>query len=135
MKISPLALATAFALSSTVALAQAGGAAGTGGAGTGGTGSATSGTASPGTATPGTTTGTSGTTTGSTAGNVNTNSPMNPSGNPALPNNVRKSRAVSLTDDAFYNDGQIGPNHRNRPSKKKAPCWSGRGFLRGGEAS
>jgi hypothetical protein len=56
----PLALATAFALSSTVALAQAGGAAGTGGAGTGGTGSATSGTASPGTATPGTTTGTSG---------------------------------------------------------------------------
>jgi hypothetical protein len=30
MKISPLALATAFALSSTVALAQAGGAAGTG---------------------------------------------------------------------------------------------------------
>ena len=63
MKISPLALATAFALSSTVALAQAGGAAGTGGAGTGGTGSATSGTASPGTATPGTTTGTSGTTT------------------------------------------------------------------------
>ena len=96
MRISTLALATVFALSSTFALAQAGGAA----------------LAEPGPVEPdqrqerhlparrrrktGTTTGMSnGSASGTTAGSVNTNSPINPSGNPALPNNPSGNSALS----------------------------------------
>jgi hypothetical protein len=86
MKLTTIALATAFALSSTFALAQAGGAAGgsTGGSTTGGASMSGSGTGT----TTGGTTGTTGMGSGSTAAPAvqNPNNPMNPSGNTLAPN-------------------------------------------------
>jgi hypothetical protein len=85
MKLTTIALATAFALSSTFALAQAGGAAGgsTGGSTTGGASMSGSGTGT----TTGGTTGT-GMGSGSSTGTAvqNPSNTMNPSGNTLAPN-------------------------------------------------
>jgi hypothetical protein len=95
MKIMTFVFAGALALSSTIALAQTGGAAGAGGTASGGASSGTMGTSpSP---SAGSTTGTAPgtTTTGSTVGSTaNSPSPMNPSGNPALPSNPSGNPAL-----------------------------------------
>ena len=82
MKLTTIALAAAFALSSTFALAQAGGTGGSAG------GSATGGASMSGSGTGTTTGGTTGTGSGNTTSPAvqSPNNPMNPSGNTLAPN-------------------------------------------------
>jgi hypothetical protein len=85
MKLTTIALATVFALSSTFALAQAGGAAG-GSAGSSTTGGASMSGSTTGTTTGGTTGMGSGTGTSAGTATQNPNNPVNPSGNTLAPN-------------------------------------------------
>ncbi|HWE06072.1 MAG TPA: hypothetical protein VG274_05140 [Rhizomicrobium sp.] len=93
MKIATLALASLFALSSSFAFAQSGGATG----GTSSSGMSTSGnavTAGPNTGMP------NGMTTGSAAGNHNTDSSINPLGGPAAPHDSADNPALSPSPSA-----------------------------------